>query len=188
MATPDLQKEDDSLLTALALAMVKHPKASLNELATAVGIGRTTLYRFCRTRDELLDRLFNYGLKVITEDIEAAQPDTAPPLEALRHLTQTSLKHWEITVFMTRYWKPEHECAPPDFDWDAKMDKLFLRGQQEGVFRIDIPAATLNEIWVSLLIGLVDAEYRGRIARVGLPELMERVFLQGVGPVEKRGP
>lgn len=186
MAFPDQHKDDDGLLNALALAMVKQPKASLNELAEAVGIGRTTLYRFNRTREELFERLFAYGLRVITADIEAAELDTAPPLDALRRLTQDSLKHWEITVFMTRYWKPEQECPPPDLDWDAKMDALFLRGQQAGVFRIDIPAAALNEIWVALMIGLVDAEYRGRVARAGLADLMERVFLHGVAPPANR--
>lgn len=185
MAIADPHK-DDELLDALALAMVRQPKASLHELAASVGIGRTTLYRFCRTREELVERLFAYGLRVISNDIEAAQPETAPPLDALRRMTQDSLKHWEITVFMTRYWKPEHECPPPDFDWDARMDALFLRGQQAGIFRIDIPAAALNEIWVALLIGLVDAEYRGRIAKAGLADLLERVFLQGVAPTGNR--
>lgn len=186
MALPDQHKDDDDLLNALALAMVKQPKASLNELAEAVGIGRTTLYRFCRTREELLERLYAYGVRVISADIEAAELDTAPPLEALRQLTQGSLKHWEISVFMTRYWKPGHEGPPADLDWAAKMDALFLRGQQASVFHIDIPAATLNEIWVSLMIGLVDAEYRGRVARAGLADLMERVFLHGVAPAENK--
>lgn len=179
MASPDQQKDEDGLLDALALAMVRQPKASLNELAAAVGIGRTTLYRFCQTREQLIERLFDYGIRAIGEDMASAALDSAPPLEALRLLTQNSLRHWEITVFMTRYWKPENQCPPPDLDWDARMDALFLRGQQAGVFRIDIPAPALSEVWVALLVGLVDAEYRGRIARAGLSELMERVFLQG---------
>ncbi|PZO89031.1 MAG: transcriptional regulator [Micavibrio aeruginosavorus] len=184
--TPEQNKDCDALLDALALAMVKKPKASLGELAKAVGISRGTLYNFCRTRDELLDRLFSYGIRIISEDIEAAKMDTTPPLEALRNMTLESFKHWEITLFMTRYWKPEHECPPPDLDWDAKMDALFLRGQREGVFRIDIPAAALSEIWVGLFVGLVDAEYRDRIARSGIADLMERAFLQGMAPVKEK--
>lgn len=184
--TPEQQKDCDALLDALALAMVKKPKASLGELAKSVGISRGTLYNFCRTRDELLDRLFAYGLRVITKDMSDARLEMSPPLEALREMTQESLKHWEITLFMIRYWKPEHDCGAPELDWDAKMDALFLRGQKEGVFRIDIPAASLSEIWVSLFIGLVDAEYRGRVARAGLVDLIERAFLQGAAPVREK--
>ena len=184
--TPEQNKDYDALLDALALAMVKKPKASLGELAKAVGISRGTLYNFCRTRDELLERLFNYGLQVITKDMNDVRLETSPPLEALREMTQESLKHWEITLFMIRYWKPEHGCSAPELDWDTKMDALFLRGQQDGVFRIDIPAASLSEIWVALFVGLVDAEYRGRIARAGMVDLMERAFLQGVAPVREK--
>ncbi|MFX5595200.1 transcriptional regulator, partial [Acinetobacter baumannii] len=62
---------------------------------------------------------------------------------------------------------------------------FFLRGQQQGVFRIDITAQALTEIWASVLIGLLDGERRGRIARAGLAAMAERVFLQGAG-VEAR--
>lgn len=186
MPPPDHNRDEDELLDKLALALVKHPKAPLSELAEAVGVGRTTLYRFCRTREGLVERLFQYGFRIVTEDMEDARMDSAPPLEALRRLIQNSFKHWEIMVFMTRYWKPEQTCPSPDMDWDARMDALFLRGQQEGVFRIDIPAAALSEIWVALLIGLVDAEYRGRVARAGLTDLMERVFLQGAAPSDHK--
>lgn len=182
MAPNDAQKDEDKLLDSLALAMVKQPKASMDELARAVSIGRMTLYRFCPTRDELIERLFQYGIRTISKDLDDAKLDTAPPLEALRFMTQGSLKHWEITLFMTRYWKPTHDCPPPDLDWDAKMDAFFLRGQQEGVFRIDIPAPSLSEIWVALFVGLVDAEYRGRIARQALPNLLEHAFLHGAMP------
>ncbi len=182
MAPNDPNKDDDKLLDTLALAMVKQPKASMEELAKAVGIGRMTLYRFCPTRDELIERLFQYGIRTISQDIDDAKLDTAEPLQVLRYMTQDSLKHWEITLFMTRYWKPAHDCPPPGLDWDAKMDAFFLRGQQAGVFRIDIPAPALSELWVGMFVGLVDAEYRGRVARASLPDLLEKAFLQGAMP------
>ena len=63
--------------------------------------------------------------------------------------------------------------------WENKLDAFFLRGQQKGVFRIDISAPAMMEMWASLLIGLLDGERRGRIARAGLPALAERAFLHG---------
>lgn len=169
--------EDYDTLNALALAMVQHPRASLQELAKAIGVSKATLYRFCRTREELIERLLSYGLKVIGETINSAGLDTLPPLEALRNLTEKSLKNREITMFLINYWDDEKE-APPE--WDQQMDAFFLRGQQAGIFRIDIPAAALSEIWVALLCGLSEAEYRGRIAKAGLADLLERALLQGI--------
>lgn len=60
------------------------------------------------------------------------------------------------------------------------MDTFFLRGQQLGVFRIDMPAPVLTEIWGSLISGLIDAERRGRVAKAGLHDLLEKTLLQGV--------
>ncbi len=176
-------KDDRTLLNALALAMVKQPKASLNELAEAVGIGRMTLYRFAQTREALIERLFEYGISVIEEDLQAAGLDATPPLKALHIMTERCLEHREISQFMIRYCcHAEHEFAEDSIDWDSRMDAFFLRGQQEGIFRIDLPAAVLNEIWTALLLGLVDAEYRGRVARAGLADLIERAFMQGAMP------
>lgn len=180
-------KRDDALLDALALALVRRPEATLNDLAVDVGIGRTTLYRFCRTREELLARLIDYGMQLALQNIAEAKLDSAPPLQALRQLTLNCLRHREITLFMARQHCRQgladeklQDDLSPQRQWIKRLDSFFLRGQLQGVFRIDIPAAALNEIWVAQLIGLVDAEYRGRVALDGLMDVMERVFLQGV--------
>lgn len=60
------------------------------------------------------------------------------------------------------------------------MDAFFLRGQHEGVFRLDIPAPALTEIWGATIVGIADGARRGRIARAGLATLVDLVFLHGV--------
>jgi TetR/AcrR family transcriptional repressor of mexCD-oprJ operon len=65
--------------------------------------------------------------------------------------------------------------------WDATLDAFFLRGQQAGVFRIDLAAPALTEIFVALLLRLIDAERHGRVARAGLASVIERAFLRGAG-------
>jgi len=47
------------------------------------------------------------------------------------------------------------------------------------VFRIDIAAPVLSEIFASILFGLVDAERRGRVARSGMAALIEMSFRRG---------
>lgn len=174
------EKDDHKLLTALAAAFVKKPRSSLQELAAAVGVSKATLYRFSATRELLIERLLNYGVARVGANIASSALETAPPLEALRALTAKSLEMPEITSFMVNYWELDWEPGiAVSGEWDRALDAFFLRGQQEGVFRIDIPAATLTELWVSILTGLLDAEQRGRIARVGLLDVMERAFLHG---------
>lgn len=175
------QTEDNKILAALALALVDQPRANLQELAKAIGISKATLYRFCRTRDELIQRLLNHSTQAISNAIESADLNNAPPLEALRRLIANNLECRELSSFLMYYWKPGKEPTTAELAWEQAIDGFFLRGQQVGVFRIDIAAAALTELWVSVLLGLLDAERRGRVARGGLAALVERAFLHGAG-------
>lgn len=176
----DTTQEEHQTLVALAQALVDQPRANLQELAKAIGVSKATLYRFCRTREQLIERLVKYATGKIGEAIETSELNTTPPLEALRRLTIKKLEHRELTAFLIHYWRPDPTSDPcPDASWDVALDTFFLRGQQQGVFRIDIAAPALTEIWVSMMLGLVDAERRGRIARAGLASMVERAFLHG---------
>lgn len=180
MTIPGNETEDGRILPALALALVDQPKASLQELARIIGISKATLYRFCRTREQLIERLMAYSTQMFSEAIRTAELDKGPALDALRRLTANHLEHRELTAFLIYYWKEASKDPGIDAGWDVALDIFFLRGQQEGTFRIDIPAPALSEIWVSVVVGLVDAERRGRVARAHLARLTETAFLQGV--------
>lgn len=173
-------QEQGKLLAALALAMVERPRATLQELAKAVGVSKATLYRFCRTREQLVERLLLHATSTITEAIRAAELTTSSPLEGLSRLNANSLEHRELSCFLVHYWKSDGAAEQDvEAEWEAELDAFFLHGQQAGVFRIDVSAPALTEIWVSVLIGIVDAERRGRIARAGITGLFERIFLNG---------
>jgi TetR/AcrR family transcriptional repressor of mexCD-oprJ operon len=176
------EAENDKMMAALARALVDRPRASLQEVAAAVGISKATLYRLCRTRGELLERLVHHATTRITEAIEAARLDVGPPLTAFERLIATNLEHRELTTFLIHYWRRDTPTAASvDAGWEAALDAFFLRGQQAGVFRIDLAAPTLTEIFVALLLGLIEAEHHGRVARASLAEVIERAFLRGAG-------
>lgn len=181
MAHPT-QTEDPKFLAALAIALVERPRASLQELARAVGVSKATLYRFCHTREELIERLMAHGIDIFSQAIDEAGLDDSPPAEALRRLAQISFEHREINAFLMYYWKPDSPMEmqlQAESRWSQALDRFFLRGQQSGVFRVDVTAAALTEMWISLHCGLIDAERRGRIARSGLASVLESMFIEG---------
>jgi len=182
VATLGAEAENDKMMAALARALVDRPRASLQEVAAAVGISKATLYRLCRTRAQLVERLVHHATTRITEAIEAARLDAAPPLTALKRLIANNLEHRELTTFLINYWRMEPPAAVGvEAGWDATLDAFFLRGQKAGVFRIDLAAPALTEVFVALLLGLIDAERYGRVARAGLAEVIEHAFLRGAG-------
>ena len=171
--------DNSAILPPLALALVNDPRASLQELAKAIGISKATLYRFCPTRDLLVKRLLEQSIATLDGVLGEARIEEGPVLEALKRLNAKHLEHREFTLFLVYYWneveKPDQENAI----WESKIDAFFLRGQQEGVFRIDFSAATLTELWLGTLVALIDGERRGRIPRAPLAQLAEQAFLQG---------
>src|SRR5476649_462365 len=148
MTVTSRQMEDNKLLAALALAMVENPRATLQELAVAVGVSKATLYRFCQTRDRLVDRLMSHSSQLITEAIDMAKLETSSAREALQRLIANHLEHRELTAFLMCYWKDGAGVPNAEAKWEIALDAFFLRGQREGAFRIDVAAPALTEIWV----------------------------------------
>ncbi|HCE5828606.1 TPA: TetR/AcrR family transcriptional regulator [Pseudomonas aeruginosa] len=176
IGTPDEEKA----LKALALALVEAPRANLQELATYVGVSKASLYRFCRTRDELISRVIDLCIAQMQEAIEELMTEGVDPLECLQRFAAKAFEQRELVTFMMKYWDQSGQMALVDAQWRKIIDGFFLRGQQAGVFRIDLPAATLTETWTGVLQSLVDAERRGRVARSGLPEVAQAFLLDGV--------
>jgi len=168
------------LLVPLASVLVDQPRLSLLGLAKAVGVSKATLYRLCRTRDELTEQLVARALAASRAILEEADLASAPPLEALRRMTRGGLRHSELAIFLMHHCNNAKARPEEIASWEAELDAFFLRGQREKVFRVDVPAPTLTDLWSRQLIGLLDAERRGRIARSDLPNLIETIFLHGV--------
>ena len=125
-------------------------------------------------------RLLEQSLRTLDEALDEARIEEGPVLEALKRLNAKHLEHREFTLFLTYYWNEVEKPMEENAIWEPKVDAFLLRGQQEGVFRIDFSAATLTELWLGTVIALIDGERRGRIPRAPLAQLAEQAFLQGV--------
>ncbi|HEC8329791.1 TPA: transcriptional regulator [Providencia rettgeri] len=168
-------------LNALAIALVEAPNANLKELAEACGISKATLYRFCRTRNLLIETLENYALEVLDNIITSADLEGQDPKVSLRYLSEECFNQQNIILFLTHFWRSANpNIQKSESEWLCIMDDFFLRGQKIGAFRIDIPAPAMSDIWINLMVGLMEAERKGRVARLGVTQLLEVAFLHGV--------
>ena len=70
--------------------------------------------------------------------------------------------------------------------YQETLDAFFLRGQREGVFRVDMTAAALSELLIAVITSMVDAERRGRIARMGIAQVAEQMMLHGIAAEPSR--
>lgn len=183
--TMPLTTHDERLLKALAVAIVDRPRATLKDLAESAGVSKATLHRFCGTRDNLVEMLERYGEAVLEQSITAADLQQSEPLAALRRLIGEHLKHREMLVFLMFQYRPDFlNPEGGGARWQSyilALDNFFLRGQQQGVFRIDITAAVFTELFTTMIYGLMDAERRGRAASANSASVLEQMFVHGAG-------
>ncbi|MDU8497571.1 transcriptional regulator [Pseudomonas syringae] len=179
----ELPAADDKFLKALAVALVDHSNGTLKDIAQAAGVSKATLNRFCGTRANLVELLLNHASDLMNQMVADADLQHAPPLEALQRLVDNHLMHREMLVFLVFQWRPdsldESSGGRRWLPYSDALDAFFLRGQREGLFRIDVSAAVLTEMFAALLSGMVDAERRGRVARAGMGALVTQFFLHG---------
>ncbi|MFV3308405.1 TetR/AcrR family transcriptional regulator [Pseudomonas sp. NY15181] len=174
-----LSSRHPDLFAPLASALADHPRISLQALAKAIGISKPTLHRLYGTREELIERLVARAVATCGAILREADLANAPPQEALRRMIHGSLGHSELATFLMHHCNGAPVKPPEIGAWEAELDAFFLRGQREKVFRIDVPAPVLTELWSRLLIGILNAVRRGRVARASLADLIETSFLHG---------
>ncbi|AZC76047.1 TetR/AcrR family transcriptional regulator [Pseudomonas chlororaphis] len=174
---------DEHLLKTLTLAVVNRPRATMKELAQLAGVSKATLHRYCGTRENLEHQLEAYAEGTLERIIKSAGLQHAEPLEALRRLIREHLAHRELLAFLMVQYRPDFlDFERGDARWRPyieALDAFFLRGQQKGVFRIDITAAIFSELFITLIYGMVDAEQRGRAANANSARTLEQMFLHG---------
>jgi len=168
------------LVNILYAAVALRPRASMGELAVLAGISRATLHRYCGTRDNLDSQLEQHAKDTLMQILDNSGTLVAKePLAALRQLIHAHLAQAELVAFLaSRY--PVHMSEQHDLRFYVeRLDALFFSGQRQGVFRADVSAALLTEMFVSFLHGMVDARQRGRAPRESAT-VLEHAFLQGI--------
>ena len=174
---------DEHLLKTLTVAVVNRPRATMKELAQLAGVSKATLHRYCGTRENLGQQLEEYAEGTLNLIIRSAGLQHLEPLDALRRLIRKHLAHRELLAFLMAQYRPDFlDFERGDTRWQfylEALDGFFRRGQQKGLFRIDITAAIFTELFITLVYGLVDAEQRGRAANADSARTLEQMFLHG---------
>lgn len=174
----------DQLLRATASALVDKPFASLQELAKSTGVSEAILCGFCSDRDNLIALLYSGSLEQLDETIAEAHLETGSIGESLKSLTEGLLRNKEFLIFLThRFELDEEVLSTRKASWQefqTKIDRFFLRGKFEGALRNDVSAAAMSEVFIGMLLALINSARVGRIAESEILCSMETMFLKGV--------
>ena len=138
---------DDDLLTAATQVLLRHPTASLAEVAAQTGVSRTTLYSRFPTRQALLVGLAQAAMDLVEKAYVEARLDDAPldgaGVEAgLQRVVALLVPLGERVEFLLRERSldAEPELVARYAELDRPLVGLVGRAQDAGVLRRDLPA------------------------------------------------
>jgi AcrR family transcriptional regulator len=177
-------ESDLRIIERTATVLAEGHGRTMQEIADMSGVGRTTLYRRFRTREDLLRAIFEQAIAEATVGVAAAHPDEGDPRDALERVIEEMLKIGDKyrVLFQEKTAHNEHVDGKSDFV--ETLRRLVLRAQRE-----DVVDETLPVEWVLGTLGaLVATATRlvgtGELARNHAAGLVTRTLLDGVGTAE----
>ncbi|WP_285735702.1 TetR/AcrR family transcriptional regulator [Kitasatospora phosalacinea] len=171
----------DSVLEAAVGILSRRPTAHLDEIARAAGISRATLHRIFPGREALILEVGALGLRRFSAALDTARVEEGNAEAALRRLVDAVVPDAALCAFLAgENQLYDHEEINDLWELqDARVRALFLRGQQEGVFRIELSAAWLSEAFFDLVAGIGCAVQEGRLAPRESAFSLAELFLGG---------
>ncbi|MFJ5924355.1 TetR/AcrR family transcriptional regulator [Kitasatospora sp. NPDC092948] len=161
----DAERSIAAILAAAAGCFARDPQVSMGEIAAAAGVGRVTLYAHFPSREALLGELMDRALREVTATVAAQRLDREPADRALSALLRSS---WHLLDRNLRMLHAARRALPAETVEDRHADilatvgRLITRGQDEGVFRADLPAHWLVTSVYTLILAAGDQVESGR--------------------------
>lgn len=178
----DTERTVRAILEAAEQVLSANPAATMEQIAEAAGVARTTVHRRFASRDALIHALSAWAAHQFHEAVEAAHTDTAPPAVALYQVTANVLRvkvGWGFGMSALPDDAPE--VVDVHRDVRAKCDRLLLRLREAAVLP---PDADLNWAWRVYYALIHAASTEAREGDAAVDALATRVvdtLLHGIG-------
>jgi AcrR family transcriptional regulator len=161
----DARRNIERVLDAAARVLADDPTASIEQIAAASEVHRSTLYRRFPTRNDLVRVLLERAIYEISARVDAAAR-RPPDEENLRRLCSDLVTVGERYAFLAAHYRIADLGPDP-----AGLTKVIRRHQRAGVLRGDLSAAWLTSAFTALAMAVVEEDRP--------PELLADTFLDG---------
>jgi AcrR family transcriptional regulator len=176
----------DAILEAAFQVLGKNPRASLADIAARAGVGRATLHRHFKGREDLMAALARTAMRELDEAVAAATQDATSYSQALR------LSMESIVPLADRQWFLSAEPIDCDDETGAnhmrqqrELAEAIEAAKQEGLFDPAVPTSWIVETFDALLYAAWQNVRSGEATPAQAAALAWRTLTTGLG-VNKR--
>ncbi|MFD4461236.1 TetR/AcrR family transcriptional regulator [Nocardia sp. NPDC058480] len=161
----DAERSIASIVAAAREQLSINPEASVDDIAKAAGVGRMTVYGHFRNRPELVEAALVDAIRVGEEAL--AQVDLTG--DAQGAFTRLLASSWSLVAESAALLTAAQGVLPAGRLRElhgtpaARVEELIRRGQDQGVFRTDLPAGWLVSAVHYILNGAAEEGRAGRI-------------------------
>ncbi|MFG1705701.1 TetR/AcrR family transcriptional regulator [Nonomuraea sp. M3C6] len=148
----DAERTVRTILEAAERVLSRNPSASMEQIAEAAGVARTTVHRRFASREALVDAMAAWATRQFAAAVEAAHPETTPPMVALYQVTANVLRvklDWGFA--MSRAVSADPEVARVHADVAERCARLFHRAREVGVLRADVDPDWARRVYYALV-------------------------------------
>ncbi|GAA2985823.1 TetR/AcrR family transcriptional regulator [Streptosporangium longisporum] len=161
----DAERSIARIVSAARTALSGDPDASVDDIAKAAGVGRMTLYGHFRTRAELVEAALADAMRAGEEALSSVDL-AGDAREALARLLESS---WSLVAESVALSIAAQKALPAGRLRELhaaparRVEELIARGQDQGVFRTDLPVSWLVNVLHYILKGAAEENRAGRV-------------------------
>jgi AcrR family transcriptional regulator len=148
----DAERSVRAILEAAERVLSADPGASMEQIAAAAGVARTTIHRRFTHRQALIEALAVSAARQLAQAVEDGRPDTAPPSVALHRITANVLEvkgAWAFALGLGA--DPGSEAAALHQDIGRRCVTLLERAREAGLVDEAADLHWLRRVYYALL-------------------------------------
>lgn len=169
----DARRNREAVIESAIELLSENPNASMQQIADACGVGRTTVYRHFPNREDLFRALFG---RIVGEAREVTAAITSGPgsaEEVLRELAPAMI----ALGLRFRFLHSHRELGRPALQQskeveDEPVGQYLSAGQERGEIRADMPVQWMRTLIQALAVAAMDDLYAGHFDQATAAKLL----------------
>jgi AcrR family transcriptional regulator len=161
----DARRNRRTVLDAAVALLAQRPQATMQEVADASGLGRTTVYRHFPKRQDLIDALFDEVLREAAETMEEAVKAPSSARALLCDIGERIIAIGDRFAFLDAHPELRERALQGAGSTDADPLATYLAAaQKRGEIRADLPVAWMLTSLRGLAIVAMVERQAGRMS------------------------